>query len=178
MSGSHAMALNWCYKNIIKKYYPKYFGFLDHDIIPIRPTEIIPKIRNGLWGIIRTKKERWWYLWPGFSFFEFEKIKQYRLNFFPTHTGPSNSVFLDTGGSNYLSFYKNIRRSDVGEPENNLIDLTTGQTLTPGTDSSNTIEIIDNAWLHLRQVSWRRESVDKIARLSKIIDITNEILNR
>ena len=177
-SGSHGIALNWCYRNIIKKYKPKYFGFLDHDIFPIIKTGIANKIRDGLWGVIRIKKEKWWYLWPGFSFFEYEKMKKYKFNFFPHHAGLKGLVFLDTGGANYYSIYKKVKRSTISEAKSLLIDMTTKEQLLPKHDSSQTFEIIDNTWLHLRQISWREESFNKMERLSEITETAHEIIKK
>ncbi len=176
-SGSHGMALNWCYRNIVKKFKPKYFGLLDHDIFPVRETTIINKIENGFWGVIRTKKEKWWYFWPGFSFFEYEKIKKYSLNFFPYHTGPNGLVFLDTGGSNYNLICKKIGRDNISEAESLLIDIPTKKELIIGQDSSQTFEIIDKKWIHIRQISWREESFNKMDSFDDIISIGNEIID-
>lgn len=174
MSGSHAIALNWCYRNIIQKYKPIFFGFLDHDIFPIVSTRIIPKIVQGMWGVVRTRKEYWWYLWPGFSFFEYAKMKTYAFNFFPRHTGPGARIFLDTGGSNYYSIYQYVDRGSINEAPSTIIDLTTKQKLVPGSDSSQTFEIIDKSWLHLRQISWRSESFNKLDNQETILTIARE----
>jgi hypothetical protein len=174
MSGSHAIALNWCYRNIVSLYKPTYFGFLDHDIFPIVITNIKPKILHGFWGVIRTRKEKW-YFWPGFSFFEYEKVKNYRFNFFPHHA--DSVVFLDTGGSNYNKIYKHIHRNAVGEAKSTLIDIVTKKEFVPNTDSSKTFELIDNSWLHLRQISWRKESFGKMNEQSEILSIALEHLS-
>ena len=76
-SGSHGIALNWVYRNIIQKYRPKYFGFLDHDIFPIKQVSILDKLNLGFYGVVRKRKEPYWYMWPGFSFYEYEMIKNY-----------------------------------------------------------------------------------------------------
>lgn len=174
-SGSHGIALNWCYRNIIKKYKPKYFGFLDHDVFPIKKTCIITKIIDGFWGVVRTKKEKWWYLWPGFSFYEYAKVKKYKFNFFPHHAGFNSLVFLDTGGSNYYSIFRKVNRSSIAESKSRLIDLNTEKEFVMGDDSRNTFEIIDNEWLHIRQISWREESFSKISKENEIIDVASKI---
>ncbi len=175
-SGSHGMALNWCYRNIVKKNKPKYFGLLDHDIFPIKNAGIIKNMKGGFWGVVRTKKEKWWYFWPGFSFFEYEKIKKYKFNFFPYHAGRDGLIFLDTGGSNYHSVCKKIGRENISEAESVIIDIPTKKQLVIGRDSSQTFEIIDNKWMHIRQISWREESFNKMTEFDDIISIAKEII--
>ncbi len=175
-SGSHSIALNWCYRNIIKKNKPKYFGLLDHDIFPIRDVEIVKNMKNGFWGVVRTKKEKWWYFWPGFSFFEYEKFKKYRFDFFPYHADRNGLIFLDTGGSNYNSICKKIDRNSISVAESVIIDIPTKKPLVIGRDSSQTFEIIDNKWMHIRQISWREESFNKMSEFDGIINIANEII--
>lgn len=176
-SGSHGIALNWCYRNIIKKHKPNFWGFLDHDIFPISETTILKKIKIGIWGAIRTRGEKFWYLWPGFCFFEYEKTKKYIFNFFPYHAGRDGSIFLDTGGSNYNSIYKKIRREKIEEAKTKLINQATEKELVKGEDSSQTFEIIDNSWLHLRQIAWRKESFNKMEQKDSFIDSAKKYLN-
>lgn len=167
-SGSHGVALNWCYKNIIQKYKPRFFGFLDHDVFPIKETILTEKITSGFYGIIRERKEPFWYLWPGFSFFEYEKIQNFKVNFFPYHAGENGEIFLDTGGSNYNSIYKKIGKESIRRASSRLINRETNKDFIKGEDSSQVFEIIDNAWLHLRQIAWRKESSNKINEIEEI----------
>lgn len=167
-SGSHGAAINWCYKNIIKKYKPKFFGFLDHDVFPIKETVLTEKITSGFYGVIRKRKEPYWYLWPGFCFFEYEKIKNFKVNFFPYHAGKNGEIFLDTGGSNYNSIYKKIGKESIRKASSRLINKETSKDFMRGEESSQVFEIINNAWLHLRQIAWRKESSNKINEIEEI----------
>lgn len=176
-SGSHAIALNWCYKNIIEKYKPKFFGFLDHDLFPIKETSIKKNLGTGFGGIVRRRKNNLWYLWPGFSFFNYEKIKKFNVNFFPYHAGKDGSIFLDTGGSNYYSIYKNIGESGITETQSKFINKNTNKEFIKGEDSSQVFEIIDNSWLHLRQIAWRKESSNKLDELEDIIKSAHSFLD-
>lgn len=173
-SGSHGIALNWVYRNIIQKYQPKYFGFIDHDIFPIKETTLSNKMDLGFYGAIRRRKEPYWYLWPGFSFYEFEMVKKYKCDFSPHHAGADGLTFLDTGGSNYNSIYRYIGITGVREAKSILVNPVTGEEFVRGEDSSRTFEIIDNAWLHLRQIAWRVESSDKMERLEEIQSIADQ----
>lgn len=168
-SGSHAIALNWITKNIIRKYKPTFWGFLDHDIFPIKRTSVLENLDKGLWGAIRTRKEKWWYLWPGFCFFEYEKVRKYNFNFFPYHADKDGLTFLDTGGSNYLTVYQKLGRENLREAKSKIINLNTNMELKKGEDSSQTFELINSHWLHLRQIAWRKESFNKMSELENII---------
>lgn len=173
-SGSHGIALNWVYRNIIQKYQPKYFGFLDHDIFPIREAILFDKMALGFYGAIRKRKEPFWYLWPGFCFYEYEKVKRYKCDFSPYHAGADGLTFLDTGGSNYNSIYRNIGRTGVREAKSILINSVTGKEFVKGEDSSRTFEIIEDTWLHLRQIAWRAESSNKMDNLEELIRIADK----
>jgi len=175
-SGSHGVALNWCYKNLIQKYNPKYFGFLDHDIFPLKEVSIIEKLGGNFYGAIRNRKHPYWYMWPGFSFFNYSKVKNYSFNFFPYHAGSDGSIFLDTGGSNYFSIFKKIGKESIKEAKSKLVNLNTEKEFIKGEDSSQTFEIIDGAWLHLRQIAWREESSNKMDDKEKIIGLAEKFL--
>lgn len=177
-SGSHGLALNWCYKNIIQKYKPIYFGFIDHDIFPLKETQIISNMPSNFWGIIRTKKNNFWYLWPGFSFYRYDHVANHHMNFFPYHAGPDGSIFLDTGGSNYNTIFKHIDRITINEAQTCLIDLNTKKEFIPGNDTRRTFEIVDKCWLHLRQISWREESADKMLDYNEILTLAQRYIQQ
>lgn len=173
-SGSHGVALNWCYRNLVQKYRPKYFGFIDHDIFPLKDISIIPCIDLGLYGAVRTRKDPYWYMWPGFCFFEYEKVVHTPLNFFPHHAGKDGSIFLDTGGANYYALYKHIGRNGIREAKSIFINKATRNEFIKGEDSSQVFEIIDGAWLHLRQIAWRAESQNKMNEMEEILSLALE----
>lgn len=176
-SGSHGIALNWCMKNIIRKYKPKYFGFLDHDIFPLKEVCVTDKLKSGFSGITRTRGDKYFYLWPGFCFFDFEKVKNFKFNFFPHHSGRNGLTFLDTGGSNYYSIYKKTSRKEIQESSSKLINLNTGKEFIKGENSSQTFEIIDSTWLHLRQIAWREESFNKMNKKDDFINSARKFLD-
>lgn len=108
-SQSHALSLNYTYKNFIQKRWCKYFWFLDHDIFPIKKTEI-KKYLDKQW--------MYWYLmdwekleyarnartiWPWFCFFKKWISKNFNFK-------PKKSLFplyaLDTGWSNYKLIFR------------------------------------------------------------------------
>jgi hypothetical protein len=92
-SMSHGVALNWAYYHFVKPRAAAYFGFLDHDILPLKPRKLIPALeQQGLYGL-RQERSSKWYLWPGYCFYSREWAAAKQLDFRPR---PG----LDTGGGN------------------------------------------------------------------------------
>lgn len=158
ISASHALALNWAYRNVIKKRQPKYFGFLDHDVFPIKPVGIKQHLEKqkfyGLkhYAISSSNPNIWdrntpafWYLWPGFSFYNFNEIKNIRnIDFLPLHIHDS---FFDTGGANWLSLYS----------LENTANLAFAQWEREQCADGDIVDIIDRAWVHTMNGSdWRK----------------------
>lgn len=124
-SHSHGYALNWIYKNLIKKR-KNNFAFIDHDIFPIKPIDLSKYLVKPLSGVKRVW-HGYWYPWVAFSFYSFDFMKTKTVNFLPCRYKHKH---LDTGGKNYKSIYKNID-SDLwlNLPEK-YIDTTTGKDFT------------------------------------------------
>lgn len=78
----HHEGLNEAAEIFLFNEYP-YFGFLDHDIFPIRPTTLIDKIEEaGFYGVgQRHPATGNLYLWPGFCFFSREWLNGRPLDF-------------------------------------------------------------------------------------------------
>jgi hypothetical protein len=143
-SGSHGLALNWAYKNIVKKYKPKYFGFLDHDIFPVRKTEVVSKIKHGVYGLVQERNTNW-YLWPGFCFYDYKTIKNYKIDFRP-------AVGLDTGGGNYESIYKTIDKKSLTPIVHYYKNTQTYESFDVYKGGENIVEVISD-WVHIMRLS-------------------------
>ena len=152
-SHSHGYALNWIYKNLIKKR-KNNFAFIDHDIFPIKPIDLSKYLVKPLSGVKRVW-HGYWYPWVAFSFYSFDFMKTKTVNFLPCRYKHKH---LDTGGKNYKSIYKNID-SDLwlNLPEKK-IDVITGKDFTAHNLSNKEadkiiynqiVEIIDDKWLHI-----------------------------
>lgn len=78
----HPEALNFAALHVTRSTAP-FFGFLDHDVFPIRTTTLIDKIKSaGFYGVgQRHAPTGHSYLWPGFSFFSSEWLNGRQLNF-------------------------------------------------------------------------------------------------
>lgn len=141
---SHGLAMTWIFHRIIKVIRPAYFGYLDHDMFPIKPIQIkslIPSHQIS-YGLLNDAKH-YWNLWAGYCFFKFESVDHLPLNFLYDF-----SRGIDTGGRNWKFLYKFQNKSatqfasSVQEP---LI-------LNDGSQSD--VQIIDDAWVHVGGVSY------------------------
>jgi len=107
-SYSHGLAMNLIYYKIIKKIKPEVFGFIDHDIFPIKPYSVLQKMDNQIfYGRLVDRSpdnhhRKLWYLWAGFCFFKFDEVKNLKMNYLPCQV---DNVYLDTAGSNFLQLY-------------------------------------------------------------------------
>lgn len=163
-SFSHGAALNWAYYNFILKRKLKYFGFIDHDIFPIKETSLIEKLEkspNCCYGSIQEKKKRW-YLWPGFCFYRFADVYQKKLNFMPGEG-------LDTGGMNWFFLYKNIVKESLLKVRHEYKNITKGNV-----KQINIYEILDESWIHsINASNWfgagKEEIGNKEIELEKLL---------
>lgn len=138
---SHGAALNWVYRNYISKRCAKYFGFIDHDLFPIRPTEIRNKMREcQLFGFVVPFMDKWM-LWPGFCFYEYESVKDKNPNFMPLL-----KAGLDTGGANWPILYSNINMSKVWNASYIEKPITFQ-------DKTFTVQYIGEDWIHTGNAS-------------------------
>lgn len=108
-SMSHGRALNWVLANYLRPRRAHYVGLLDHDVFPIRPTAVIPRLSHApVWGVEQRRGRRW-YLWPGLNFFDARRIPLELLDFLP-------APGFDTGGRNYETVYSKLDPDDLDAP--------------------------------------------------------------
>jgi hypothetical protein len=137
-SRSHGAALNWAYRHYVAPRKARYWGSIDHDLFPIRPTRIIPRLQVcGLYGHAQDRGGDVWYFWPGFSFFAAALTQSVVMNFLPVSG-------LDTGGANWPLLYSRFPRSVVPTPRQTKIFLRAG-----GNSQSDAVERFDDDWLHM-----------------------------
>jgi hypothetical protein len=105
-SRSHGIAMNWVWRNVLKLGAPTAFGFLDHDIFPLAPSDPFSVVKaQDFYGVVRHAGPRW-FLWAGFCFFRHDAVRDLRLDF-----GQDWFIGLDTGGGNWRTLYRNADRS-------------------------------------------------------------------
>jgi len=122
-SDSHGRALNWTYKNVIQKR-KNDFGFIDHDIFPIKHFNIETYLKNSnLYGYIRTANKIW-FLWPAFSFFKYDYVKKYKLNFRKyKFLGIFHYKGADSGSGLWNSIYKKYDINSIPKVDCKYIDI-------------------------------------------------------
>ncbi len=123
-SRSHGVALNWIYANLIRPAAPRAFALLDHDLIPLEPTDLAARLAGQpCYGMVRHGEGNGaWYLWPGYCVFDFAAVKALPLDF-----GTDTPLTLDTGGQNWGVLYRHLdlaalrmssrRRVHLADPE-------------------------------------------------------------
>lgn len=94
-SRSHGLALNWLYRNLIRRLRPTAWGFFDHDLFPTRPFDPVKRLRGQpFYGDLEIRAGGS-YLWPGYCLFakgaDDEAMLDFRQDWF---------LGLDTGGMN------------------------------------------------------------------------------
>lgn len=159
-SASHGSSINWVYRKYLSPRGAKYWGIIDHDIFPVKPTKIIPILdKQPIYGHLQ-KRDDLWYLWPGFCFFNTDKTRDVKMNFMPLEGA-------DTGSRNYEPFYSKLNLKGIKFPIHKYSVLRKGDT-----PQSDMVEYIDG-WLHTFNASnWRkvenREEKEKL--IKKLLD--------
>ncbi|MFG1477138.1 hypothetical protein V5F53_00570 [Xanthobacter sp. V4C-4] len=138
-SRSHAVALNWILANLIRPAAPKVFALIDHDLIPLAPVDLAATVaRQPCYGMVRTATEGpGWYLWPGYSVFDYEAVKDLPLDF-----GTDTPLTLDTGGQNWGVLYRGLDRDALSWATVRTVFVSDAET---GTAEPH---LMADAWLH------------------------------
>ena len=163
---SHALALNWVYYNLVLKWKPEFFGFLDHDCFPFAAFDLNETMGDfSIWGNKRYPKIRkfnQWNLWAGFCFYRFSRVENLKINF--TH---SIELRLDTGGSNWSALYANIQPHEYKCAEISAV---------PKRELfAQMCSIFDNCFLHIGGASYRSKTFDKSGLMRALIEISRQI---
>ena len=158
---SHAFAMTWIFRNVVRALKPGMFAFIDHDLIPFKTVEL-GKLLNGrpFYGPVRANKSaepekignRSWSLWAGYCLYDFSSVKDLPLNFLYDF-----SRGLDTGGRNWECLYKNHDQPRPVFADSRKIALTDSRT-----GKSHTVRIVDGSWLHFRGAGYRREVQEQL----------------
>jgi len=108
---SHALAMNWVWRNLLRPARPLAFGFIDHDLFPLRAADpFAPLADHAVAGQVRDRSggRNRWYLWAGFCFFRFDAVERRALDF-----SLDWAAGLDTGGANWFALYRYLTQGDV-----------------------------------------------------------------
>ena len=142
---SHGMAMTWVYHNVVRAIDPHIFGFIDHDLIPVRKVSIADKLAGQpVYGLLNRNKFGFWSLWAGYCFFDYARTKGKPINFLYDF-----SRDLDTGGRNWNSLYRDLdpRHLRVAVTENISMKV-------PSAENSRPVQFIDGNWLHIGGISY------------------------
>ncbi|HVY06716.1 MAG TPA: hypothetical protein VHB46_12135 [Burkholderiales bacterium] len=151
---SHGMAMSWVYRNVIRAIRPRSFGFLDHDLIPVRKATVADKLENQpIYGLVNVGKFGFWSLWAGYSFFDFALTTGKSINFLYDF-----SRDLDTGGRNWNSLYRDIDRTTMRLAVSLQVEMSV-----PSLGISRPVQFIDRSWLHLGGISYNDTLRDRMA---------------
>lgn len=150
-SRSHATALNWILRNLILPSGVRRFATLDHDLIPLGPDDMMARLAGQpCYGYVqRHGRSRAWYLWPGYSLFDLDRLPVSKVNF-----GTDRMLGLDTGGRMWTTLYRHM-------DEAAFIPAEVGSGFVPGYEQVRAHLILDK-WFHVGQVSYRDGNLDAL----------------
>lgn len=173
-SNSHEIALNWTYKNVVKKRRNN-FAFIDHDMFPLKPVNPYEYIKDyPVFGKYMVSPSGIWYLWAGFSFFNYDFVKDLPLNF---HRYKKFGIFsmkgknwVDTGSANYNCLYSKIERDKLLPFREKFVDFLTGERTQYGV--GNFSHLLDEGkWFHIFDGGNRQNTeTDRIEKIYKYLD--------
>ncbi len=137
-SRSHGLALNWVWRNLILPGKPTAFGFLDHDLFPIRFSDPFAELASQpFYGHVRWSGERW-FLWAGFCMYRFSHVQSLPLDF-----GQDWFLGLDTGGGNWSVLYSPLETSHLKRASYSEFFYAADVTA-----KEAEMHLIDSSWLH------------------------------
>ncbi len=157
---SHGLAMTWVFHRIIKKIEPHIFGYLDHDMYPVKPVSLqhLNLDHQDSYGLLNDAVH-YWNLWAGYCFYKFSAVHNKPLNFLYDF-----SRGIDTGGRNWPYLYRGQVKSlaqfaPVSTP---LVSLRN--------DLNSIVELIDERWVHVGGVSYNNNFKPKEEFHSKLVE--------
>ncbi len=156
---SHGLAMNWVYQKYLRWRNRKLFGFIDHDVFPLKETNISKEMnKTDIWGLPQ-KRGRRWYLWAGFCFFRREVFSRQFPNFLPAEG-------LDTGGGNWENIYQKRKFNFELEQKHSYRRITRQGHMVPLSGGAKEITLLNQGtlaevfgdWCHIFGFSWRKKS--------------------
>ncbi|MDO8664753.1 MAG: glycosyltransferase [Candidatus Liptonbacteria bacterium] len=124
---SNGFALNWTYANLVRRFKPRVFGFIDHDLMPAENISIEGHLASGdSWGVISYHRTLRWFWqtrfswWAGCAFFRLAHFGSKEPNFLP-------GWGIDTGGRVALNPKVVLRLPEIyGHPVKPTIEIAPG----------------------------------------------------
>lgn len=163
-SRSHAVALNWVTHNLVRPAAPKVFAFIDHDLVPLAPADLAALVAGQpCYGLVRHSErgDAPWYLWPGYSVFDFEVVRDFALDF-----GTDTPLTLDTGGQNWTRLYRHLDLAQMRQALRRRVFL--DDLVLPKGGASTERRgsmLVDETWFHIGGAGHRVGGVSALERL-------------
>ena len=154
-SYSHACALNYVYRQVIRKRKPYAFGQIDHDLFPIQKVSILDYLKDQpVYGPLR-KRNECWYLSAIMSFFLYDYVCDKKVDFMPV---TPYQTYLDSGGGNWYDIYSRLNLDQLHFAQEHIEELRKG-----GDRHGDSLEYFDNKkWLHTINGScWKKVEAGK-----------------
>jgi len=143
-SRSHAVALNWVWRNLIVPTAPKIVALLDHDLVPLAPDDLAARVRHQpLYGMVRHgTRFGGWYLWPGYCVFDLTALGGGRLDPGKLDFGTDTPRTLDTGGQNWRVLYRSLALDTLARGRTQEVYLSDA-------DGERESYLMVDGWLHV-----------------------------
>lgn len=161
---SHGMAMSWAWHNVIAPLRPAFFGFLDHDLIPVRPVRPPERLHSQpVYGLANVGNLGHWSLWAGYCWFRREIAEGRPLNFLYDF-----SRGLDTGGRNWAPLYRTLDRSRLSFAPPAMVPMR----LPSG--AARDVELVDGSWVHIGGISYNNNLEPKFAFFAELRRLLEE----
>ena len=164
-SRSHAVALNWVFHNLVRPAAPGVFAVLDHDLVPLAPADLAALVHGQpCYGHVRRSDQPGspaWYLWPGFSVFDFAAVGDLPLDF-----GTDTPLGLDTGGQNWGVLYSRLDRGQLKRAQVRSVYIAD---VAPGAGARRASMLVD-AWFHIGGAGHRAGGLSALERTRAAFD--------
>ncbi|MDD1747444.1 MAG: hypothetical protein LUQ16_06760 [Methanomassiliicoccales archaeon] len=173
-SWSHAMVLEWFIKYFVVPKKVRYFGFIDHDMFPLRQTSILAFLRRQpVYGALAIPKEgsEVWYLWAGFCFFDFDRLPTKKLDFMPGNNRKTGYLETDSGGSNWGDLYSKLDRGSLALNERRRVRFRTVEDIV----QSDYLDYHDD-WVHTLNGSYWQPIKDREGKGAYVRELLEGLL--
>jgi hypothetical protein len=162
---SHGMAMTWVYHNVVRAINPRIFGFIDHDLIPVRQVSIADKLADQpVYGLLNPGKFGFWALWAGYCFFDYAGTRGKPINFLYDF-----SRDIDTGGRNWKSLYRDLDRRQLRFAISDRVSMKV-----PSIETPRLVQFIDEHWLHMGNISYNYNAPEKFEFFRGLENVFNK----
>lgn len=159
-SRSHGVALNWIWHNLLRPLRPSAFALLDHDLVPLAADDLAARVAHQpVYGMVRRGEDfGGWYLWPGYSVFDFRAVETLALDF-----GTDTPRMLDTGGQNWRVLYRHLSLDALAQARTRQVWLAAEGV---GPESF----LLADSWLHVGGAGHRGGGAAALRRVRRLYD--------